>query len=77
VRLDELGQEFEIDLEHEDVDSVGGLVMTLLGRPPRVGDTVTYGGLAFEVTAVRGYGVEQCAVALEHPPSSPEPETAE
>ncbi|MBI3265311.1 MAG: hypothetical protein HYZ58_19450, partial [Acidobacteria bacterium] len=42
----------------------------LLGRPPRVGDVVSYGGLALEVTAVKGYGVEQCAVSLEHPPES-------
>ncbi len=39
MRLDELGQEFDLDLEHEDVDSVSGLVLTLLGRPPAVGDT--------------------------------------
>jgi CBS domain containing-hemolysin-like protein len=70
LRLDELGQEFGIDLEHEDVDSVSGLVMTLLGRPPRVSDVVTYGGLVLEVSAVKGYGVEQCAVTLEHPPET-------
>ncbi|MBI4477546.1 MAG: HlyC/CorC family transporter [Acidobacteria bacterium] len=69
LRLDELGQEFGIDLEHEEVDSVSGLVLTLLGRPPRVGDVVTYGGLVLEVTAVMGYGVEQCAVTHEHPPT--------
>ena len=42
MRLDELGQEFDLDLEHEEVDSVSGLVLTLLGRPPAVGDTVRY-----------------------------------
>lgn len=70
LRLDELGQEFGIDLEHEEVDSVSGLVLTLLGRPPRVGDVVRYGGLVLEVTAVKGHGVEQCAVALERPPDA-------
>ncbi len=64
MRLDELGQEFEIELEHEDVDSVSGLVLTLLGRPADVGDTVRYNRLQFLVTAVKGHGVEECAVWL-------------
>lgn len=64
LRLDELGREFDLDLEHEDVDSVSGLVLTLLGRPPRVGDSVRYERLLFEVTAVKGHGVEEAAVSL-------------
>lgn len=64
LRVDELGQEFDLDLEHEDVDSVSGLVLTLLGRPPVVGDTVRYDRLQFEVTAVKGHGVDECAVWL-------------
>ena len=42
MRLDELGQLFDLELAHEDVDSVSGLVLTLLGRPPRVGDSRRY-----------------------------------
>jgi CBS domain containing-hemolysin-like protein len=64
MRLDDLGQKFDLELEHEDVDSVSGLVLTLLGRPPRVRDTVRYDRLQFEVTAVKGHGVEECAVWL-------------
>ena len=64
MRIDELGQEFDLELEHEDVDSVSGLVLTVLGRPPRVGDAIRYGRLQFEVTAVKGHGVEECAVRL-------------
>jgi CBS domain containing-hemolysin-like protein len=64
MRLDELGQEFHLDLEHEDVDSVSGLVLTLLGRPPVVGDTVRYDRLVIEVTGVKGHGVEEAAVHL-------------
>jgi len=64
MRLDELGQQFDLDLEHEDVDSVSGLILTLLGRPPAVGDIVRYERLLIEVTAVKGHGVDECAVSL-------------
>jgi CBS domain containing-hemolysin-like protein len=64
MRLDELGHQFHLDLEHQEVDSVSGLVLTLLGRPPQVGDTVRYDRLLLEVTAVKGRGVEECAVTL-------------
>ena len=63
ARLDEVGEHLAVTVQHDDVDSVSGLVLTLLGRPPLVGDTVRYAGLAFEVTAVRGNGVGECAIS--------------
>lgn len=67
ARLDEVGERLTVTLSHDDVDSVSGLVLTLLGRPPRVGETVTYAGLVFEVTATDGLGVGQCAVSRIRP----------
>ena len=64
MRVEEVGQQFDLDVEHEDVDSVSGLVLALLGRPPVVGDVVRYLSLLFEVTAVKGHGVDECAVTL-------------
>jgi CBS domain containing-hemolysin-like protein len=64
MRVDELGKQFDLELEHEEVDSVSGLVLTLLGRPPAVGDTVRYDRLLIEVTALLGHGVAECAVTL-------------
>jgi CBS domain containing-hemolysin-like protein len=64
VRVSELGQRFDLDLEHEDVESVSGLVLMLLGRPPRVGDIVEFGRLRLQVTAIRGRGVEEALVQL-------------
>jgi CBS domain containing-hemolysin-like protein len=64
MRVDEVGQAFDLDLEHEEVDSVSGLILMLLGRPPQVGDSVRYDRLSLDVTAVKGHGVEECAVSL-------------
>lgn len=62
LRLDELGQAFEVDLEHEEVDSVSGLVMALVDRPPLVGDVVEYGQFRFTVSAVSGHGAKEVIV---------------
>ena len=72
MRVDELGQEFDIELEHEEVDSVSGLVLTLLGRPPKVGDGVRWGRLSIEVTAVMGHGVDEVAVCLTSESGTPD-----
>jgi CBS domain containing-hemolysin-like protein len=64
VRLDELGHQFDLDLAHEDVDSVSGLILALLGRPPVVGDVVAYGRVRLEVTATRGRGVNRAKATL-------------
>jgi CBS domain containing-hemolysin-like protein len=64
MRVDELGQLFDLELGHEEVDSVSGLVLTVLGRPPRVGDSVRYDRLLIDVTAVKGRGVDEAAVTL-------------
>ncbi|MPZ17190.1 MAG: DUF21 domain-containing protein [Luteitalea sp.] len=67
VRVEEVGEQLGVALEHPDVDSVSGLVLTLLGRPPRIGDRVDYEGVHFEVTATEGHGVSECIVALGSP----------
>jgi len=71
MRVDEVGSEFDLDLEHEEVDSVSGLILTLLGRPPVVGDAVKYDRLLLAVTAVKGHGVEEAAVSLADMDSRP------
>jgi CBS domain containing-hemolysin-like protein len=59
LRLDELGQHFDLPIEHEDVDSVSGLVLAQLGRPPEIGDVVEYGRLRLEVVSLSGLGVRE------------------
>jgi CBS domain containing-hemolysin-like protein len=62
VRLGALGAQLGTSLDHPEVDSVSGLVLALLGRPAHVGDAVTFDGYRFEVTALQGFGVAECAV---------------
>ncbi len=64
ARLDQVGEHLSIELEHPDVDTVSGLVLALLDRPPVIGDRVTFGGLDFEVRQVRGRGVAECALVV-------------
>ena len=70
LRLDELGSHFDLDLTHEEVDSVSGLILAQLGRPPVVGDTVQYDRVRLEVTATIGRGVRQARAILLPPPES-------
>jgi CBS domain containing-hemolysin-like protein len=62
ARLDEVGEQLGVELDHPDVDSVSGLVLALLDRPALVGDSVTYRGVRFSVLSVQGHGVKECTV---------------
>lgn len=52
--LFDLGELFDIELEDEDVDSVGGLLAKELGRLPVRGDEVIYSGLRFRADRIEG-----------------------
>jgi CBS domain containing-hemolysin-like protein len=67
ARLEALGDGLGIELEHDMVDTVSGLVLSLLGRPARIGDTVAYNGIRIEVIAVEGLGVTQVRASLTSP----------
>lgn len=62
VRLEDLGDAMGRTLEHEEVDTLSGLVLDLLGRPARSGDRVRYQGVELEVLSVEGHGVGQARV---------------
>ncbi|HAM25202.1 MAG TPA: HlyC/CorC family transporter [Microbacteriaceae bacterium] len=52
--VDELGELFAIDLEDDDVDSVGGLLTKALGRLPLTGSVATYSGLILTAERTEG-----------------------
>ena len=56
-----------VDLGEEenlpDVETVGGIIITLLGRPPQVGDTVSCcGDIKFTVLSIDGLAVSRARV---------------
>lgn len=64
ARLNEIGEVLGVALEHEEVDTVSGLVLALLRRPPARGDVVEYDRVRFEVVEVRGNGVGACRASI-------------
>ena len=52
--LIELGELFELELDDEDVDSVGGLLTKELGRLPKQGDQVSFSGLTLIADRIEG-----------------------
>lgn len=62
VRLKEIGERLGVDLQHEEVETVGGLVLSLLERPPQPGDAVTHEGIHIEVMAIEGHSVKTCVI---------------
>src|SRR5210317_60201 len=49
TRIEDFNEYFECDLDDEEYDTVGGLVLHSLGRLPRRGEKVNFGGFEFAV----------------------------
>ena len=62
VRLKDAGDALGLSLEHPLVQTVSGLVLTLLSRPAAMRDTVMWNGARIEVTAVAGRGVGEASI---------------
>jgi CBS domain containing-hemolysin-like protein len=65
VRLSTAGDALGVAFEHPEVQSVGGLVLSLLGRPAAVGDAVSYKSILIEVASTTGLGVGEVAMTRE------------
>jgi len=75
MRIDEFVEYFDLDkalLEEDDVETIAGLVVKLLGHIADVGDTVSFNGLTFKVIEIDGARVTKLEVIKE-----PEKEPAE
>jgi CBS domain containing-hemolysin-like protein len=52
--IDDLGELFDVELDDDEVDTVGGLLAKALGRVPIVGSTVEVGGISLRADRLEG-----------------------
>jgi len=69
--LDELNQHFGLALDHDEAETVGGLIMSELGHIAEVGESVLYEGVTFTVESVEGLAVRTALISLPTPPAQP------
>ncbi len=64
TKLDEINEKLGLELESEDYDSVGGLVIGLLDHLPEAGEEVTDGGIRFIVESVDKNRIDRIRMVL-------------
>ena len=70
LRLDEMAEFFEVDeeeYEEEDVDTLGGVVLKLLGRMAQLDDSVEWKNMTIQVKGIDGVRITKLLVVC-HPP---------
>lgn len=60
----DVNEYLELDLPVEVADTLGGLVISKLGRPPAVGDTVTVGATAIRIEAMEDLGIAELSIQM-------------
>lgn len=67
TRIEDFNEYFGAQLENEDYDTVGGLVMYQLGRLPRKGESLSFGGFRFKVLQADRRRIHTLEVSREAP----------
>ncbi len=76
VGIDDLNEMFDLRIEKEDFDSVGGFIFNNLGRMPSVGDEVRVDGLVMRVLTVMGRRIKKVRITkLESSVQEPHPQS--
>ncbi len=75
--VEDLAEMYDVELPHEDVESVGGLLASELGRVPIPGATVEVGGLVLVAESAKGRRNRIGTVLVRRVPPKPLPDDAE
>ena len=70
--IDEVNELLQVELPHEEWDTVGGLVFGLTGRVPTVGETVSFNSLEFRTERVTGRRIQKVVITKDLIQSEPE-----
>lgn len=65
LRLNALEEFLGKALEHPEVETIGGLVLLLLGHAPQIGDRLQYGVFEIQVSEIEGRGVKRCRIQVQ------------
>jgi CBS domain containing-hemolysin-like protein len=71
LHVEEVGDLFGLDLDDEEVDTVGGLLAKALGRVPIAGATVRVGGLELVADRFEGRRRQLASVLVRRDPAAP------
>lgn len=64
LKLEDINEELGLSMESEDVDSIGGYVIDLLGRFPEEGETYVDGDLEFSIKEIEKNRIEKLSVKI-------------
>ena len=70
VRLDEMAEFFDVDeelFEEEDVDTIGGVVLKVLGRIAQVNDSIEWKNLTLTVKEIDGVRITKLLIVVREP----------
>jgi CBS domain containing-hemolysin-like protein len=73
--IEDLEDELDIELSDRDEDTIGGVVLSELGRTPAVGDRIELGPVALEVLDVEHNRIKDLRLTLLKPAAVPPDET--
>jgi len=60
--IDKVNDMFELDIEHEEVDTIGGWIFSQISEQPKVGQKIIYGDHQFEIIETENLRIDRIRV---------------